>query len=158
VLKEEATLANIKEIKPKKKYKRWLAVSIILTFLITNVAFADMVVNSFELEGSASDSKDICNFDLSLLDGDTDSVAVDMNKEVDIAGVKVNFKRIEATPSETRIYYEYDLEYYEDKVLDTEEPAFMDFDIDDLIINGQKYSALYGRGGDEEVETEEGIK
>lgn len=86
-----------------------------------------------------SSKEDVITYNLSSLDSNTNTLAIDINKEVDIGGVKLSFKKLEATSSDMRLYYEYDSKHVSP---DTQEYEAMDFMIDDLIINGKRYSML----------------
>lgn len=92
-----------------------------------------------------SDNSDVHTFSLDSLKANKGPVAtIDINKEVNISDIKVNFKKIEATPSEMRIYYEFDTK----KIYTSKSTGFEDlrFSIKKLIIDGKEYSKLYGKG------------
>lgn len=154
---DKKSIDNIK--KGTNRYRRrLLAASIVTIFLVPQVIFADIAVNSSELEDSVSDSKDIYKFDLNSLDSDTDAVTIDMNKEIDMAGIKVNFKKLVAVPSEMRLYYEYDQTNFYRNILGGQEVESMRFSVGDLIIDGNKYSGLYGKQRAKKVESEDNSK
>lgn len=102
-----------------------------------------------------SSKEDVVTCDLSSLDSNTNILAIDINKEVDMGGFKVSFKKLEVKPSDMRLYYGYDSRYV---FPDTQEYQAMTFWIPDLIVNGKEYSILDGESGESEEKLLQKIK
>lgn len=156
---KQVLFTNNKKTEFKNRYRRrFLAASIVTIFLVPQVIFADIAVDLSELYDSIAGIENIYKFELNYLDLDKNAVTIDINKEIDMAGIKVNFKKLVAVPSEMRLYYEYDETNFYKNVFGGQEVESMRFSFGDLIIDGNKYSGLYGKEKSEKVKSEDNSK